>query len=97
MVFHRSKYFVQHRFAPFQQVLESRLKVTGVPGVGNVAADSGVGHHQVNLPLGVCGNDAPKEPEVGSVHADDPLEAVVIGPGDLPGAFVRVEPHSVLT
>ena len=78
---------VQHRLATRQEILEGLLEVAGVPGVGDVAGVAGVGHHQVDLAVGVVRDDAADEAEVPRIHADDAVEAVVIGRRDLPGAF----------
>ena len=86
----------QHRFAARQQVLERFFEIAGVPGVRHIAADARVGHHEVDLARGIGGNDPPDQPEVGCVHADDPVEAVIIGPGDLAGPFGTVKRHPVL-
>ena len=86
----------QHRFTRRQEILEGGFEVAGVPWIGYVATDAGIGHHEVNLSLRVVGDDAPDEPQVGGVHADDAVEAVIIGLGNLAGAFVGIEPHAVL-
>ena len=42
-----------HRFAGDEEVLEGFFEVAGVPGVGYVAANAGVGHHQVDFAKGI--------------------------------------------
>jgi hypothetical protein len=50
----------------------------------------------VDLSLRVIGNDTPEEPQVRLIHADDPVESVIIGPDKLPGPFVSIESYPML-
>ena len=69
----------QHGFTALQQILESFFEVAGVPGIRNIPADARIRHHQVYFPRRVVGEDSSDEPKVGGIHADDAVEAVVVG------------------
>ena len=50
----------------------------------------------MDLSVGIFRNDAADPAEVRGVHADDAVEAGVIGPGDLAGGLASVEGYAVL-
>ena len=86
----------EHGFAGGEEVLEGFFEVAGVPGVGDVAADAGVGHHEVDFAVRIGGDDSADEPQVGGIHADDAVETGIIGTGNLAGSLPGIEPHPVL-
>lgn len=87
---------IQHCLAPLQQVLEGRFEISGIPRVRHIAADAGIGHHQVDLSLRIFRNDTFNQPQVRGVHTYDTVEAAVVRPVDLPCTLALVEPHSML-
>ena len=74
----------QQAGAARQHIPVGVVKISGVPGVGDVAAGSGVVQQQAELVLGV----APQEPvqiaEILPVHGDEQVELAVVLGGHLP-------------
>ena len=48
----------QHGLASREEVLKGGFKIAGVPRVGHVSSDPGIGHHQVDLSRRIRWNDA---------------------------------------
>ena len=80
---------------PGGKVAVGGFEVAGVPRVGDVAVEAGVGHHHADLVLRIVGDDPSQHPDVRAVHADYDIEAVIVGPGDLAGLLAGIEPDAV--
>lgn len=65
--------------AAFEDVAPGGFEVAGVPGVGDIAGTAGEVEQEVDLALGVVTTEAPHVAQVPRVHADEQVEAVVVG------------------
>lgn len=82
--------------AAVEAVLEGGFEVAGVPGVGDVAAAAGVGHQELDLMVGVAGDDVFDAAQIGGVHADNVVEVVVVPGRYLTRCLCGVKHHTVI-
>ena len=77
----------QQSLAARENVPPGSLEISGVPGVRHVAGMAGPVQQEGQLSLRVAAADAAHVPQVGTVHADEQVKAVIILPPQLPGGL----------
>jgi len=71
--------------ATFEHIAPGGFEVAGVPRVGHVAGARGVVEEQMDFAFGVAAAHAGHVAEVPCIHADEQVEAVVVGTAELSG------------
>ncbi len=75
--------------APLEHILPGGIEVAGVPGVGHIAGAAGEVHQLVYLPFGVAAAQGQHVSDVPRVHADEQVEAGIVGLKHLACALAR--------